>query len=82
MPQTPLWEIDFSDEARGYFLDNDPYTFELLAQLFRLTYYTDPLTGTSELSDDPGTYALPTMNHTILFTFTGGLLYILAAKPD
>ena len=82
MQQTPQWEIDFSNEARDYFLDNDPYTFELLAELFRLTYYTDPLEGCTALAGNPVVYILAVMGHRVMFTFESGIIYILAVKPD
>ncbi len=82
MPPMPLWKIDFEDEPRDYFLDNDPYTFELLAELFRLTYYTDPLEGTTELADEPGIYVLSVLDHAVLFTFADRLIRVLIVKPD
>jgi hypothetical protein len=82
MPPTPLWEIEFADEVRNYFLDNDPYTFELLAEIFRLRYYTDPLEGCIEMPNEPGTFVLPVFDHTVLFTFTSGVIRVLMVKPD
>jgi hypothetical protein len=81
-PPQPLWKIEFEDEVKFYFLDNDPYTFELLAELYRLTYYTDPLEDCQERSDSPGVFTLAVLEHTVLFTFSDGVIRVLVVKPD
>jgi hypothetical protein len=77
-----LWEIDYSEAAKFYFRDNDPYTFLLLAEIEKLRWYTNPLEGCTELSDDPGTFILSVLDHTVGFTFTGELIRVLFVKPD
>jgi hypothetical protein len=81
-PPAPLWKIEFEEEVKFYFLDNDPYTFELLAELYRLTYYTDPLEGCREQADSPGIFALAVLEHTVLFSFNDGVIRVLVVKPD
>ncbi len=36
-----MWQLEYSDEAKFYFIDNDPYSFDLLIRIEELKYFAD-----------------------------------------
>ena len=41
LPPAPIWAIEYEEEVKFYFLDNDPYSFPLLVRLEELRYEAD-----------------------------------------
>ena len=38
-----MWEIEYNEEVKFYFLDNYPYTFDLLVEIERLRHIPDAI---------------------------------------
>ena len=49
-----MWQLEYSDEAKFYFIDNDPYAFDLLVRIEELKYFADavPPEGCAPLEDN------------------------------
>ncbi|MEZ4731407.1 MAG: hypothetical protein R3E79_30175 [Caldilineaceae bacterium] len=65
----PLWAIEYEEEVKFYFLDNDPYSFSLLIRIEELRYEPDavPPEGCTPLIDEPNTYWWQVLDHDVLY---------------
>ena len=65
----PLWAIEYEEEVKSYFLDNDPYTFPLLIRIEELRYEADAVLpeGCTPLADEPNTYWWQVLDHDVLY---------------
>ena len=80
----PLWEVEYANEVRNYFLDNDPYSFDLLVRIEELRYSPDaiPPEGCTPLTEEPNNYLWLVLNHVVVYEKVGtNLLKIWAVKP-
>ncbi len=64
-----MWAIEYSNEAKFYFLDNYPYTFELLVNIEQLKFYADatPPEGCTPLGGEPNTYQWTVLGHLVIY---------------
>jgi hypothetical protein len=80
----PVWEIEYSDEVKFYFLDNDPYTFALLVRIEELRYAADaiPPEGCTPLPGEPNHYLWLVLEHVVAYEKQGTTtLKIWVVKP-
>lgn len=61
-----MWEIEYSQEVKFYFLDNYPYTFDLLVKIEELRYLVDGLPPDNLTPLEPGFYLWHVLDHLIL----------------
>lgn len=86
-PPMPLWAIEYEEEVKSYFLDNDPYSFPLLIRIEELRYESDavPPEGCTPLTDEPNLYWWQVLDHDVLYEkieeTTPPTLRILVIKP-
>ncbi|CAN5779364.1 hypothetical protein BH10CHL1_BH10CHL1_47850 [soil metagenome] len=48
-----MWTLKYTQEAQSYFIDNDPYTFQVLVKCEELKHYHGgiPETGCTQIDD-------------------------------
>lgn len=77
--------VDFSDEAKFYFLDNGDYVFDLLVQIEALKYRPDnmPPEGLTSIGDPdrPNLYLWEVLNHAVYLNREPDRILIAAVKP-
>lgn len=78
-----MWQLEYSNEAKCYFIDNDPYSFDLLVRIEELKYYPDavPPEGCTLLEDT--LYLWEVAAHFVLYEKLGAQnrLVIAVVKP-
>ena len=76
-----MWEIEYSDEVKYYFLDNGDLVFNLLIKIEELRYTPDgiPPAGCTQL--DLNYYWWEVLRHIVIFERTGHKLIIEIVKP-
>lgn len=75
-------QIEYSEEAKSYFLDNYPYTFDLLVRIEELKFTTGRMLPTSCVEIDLGYYWWETLGHAVVFEQIDALtLYVVSIKP-
>lgn len=72
-----MWQLEYTDEAKYYFLDNHPYTFDLLVEIEKLKFY-DPLPG---IEIEPGLFRWRVLDHLIYYRAEVETLIIAVIKP-
>lgn len=62
-----MWTIEYSEEAKYYFIDKDPYAFDLLVRIEELKYAEDgiPPEGCSEI--EPGFLWWQVLHHIVIY---------------
>lgn len=82
-----MWTLHYSQEVKFYFLDNDPYCFDLLVKIEELKFNLDgiPPEGLTPLDDpdEPDLYLWLVLNQVVILrkiTIERGL-YIIAIRP-
>ncbi|MFN8490998.1 MAG: hypothetical protein U0350_25615 [Caldilineaceae bacterium] len=78
-----MWEIEYSEEVKFYFLDNYPYTFDILVRIEELRYIPNavPPEGCVPLEDEPDTYQWVVLDHLIVYGKMDNKLIIWIIKP-
>ena len=78
-----MWRLDYTQTAKNYFLDNDPYTFDLLVKIEELKFYPDgiPFEGCTQIDDDLLWWEI--LEHAVIYTRQAAeqLIIIAAIKP-
>jgi len=78
-----MWQLDYTREARNYFLDNDPYSFSLLIKIEELKFTLDgiPVEGCTQIED--GLLWWETLSHAVIYARlpAENRLVISAIKP-
>ncbi len=76
-----MWELEYSQEVKFYFLDNYPYTFALLVKIEEIKLMPDavPLEGCIQL--EPDFYLWTVLDHQVLFEKLDKRIYIWIVKP-
>ena len=77
-----MWEIEYSDEAKYYFIDNDPYTFDLLVKIEELRYTADGIPPAGCTMVEPGLYLWEVLNHLVYYRRRAGKLVIAFVQPQ
>ncbi|MCX6050796.1 MAG: hypothetical protein NT075_37380 [Chloroflexi bacterium] len=62
-----MWQLDYTPAARNYFLDNDPYSFDLLIKIEELKFTSTgiPAEGCTQIED--GLLWWETLNHAVIY---------------
>lgn len=79
-----MWEIDYTEEVKFYFIDNGKLVFELLVKIEELKFTEDgiPSEGCTQL--EPHIYLWEVLGHSIIYrkTPTTRKLIIAVVKPQ
>jgi len=82
----PLWDIEYSREARNYLYDSHPYTENILIAIEELRFTKDaiPPEGCTQL--EPGVYMCEMLRHMVVYqkvlaVNTRPSLWIAIVKP-
>ena len=63
----PVWELEYSLEARNYLYDSYPYTEEVMIAIEMLRYDPDAVPPEGYTQIEPGVYLWEVLHHLILF---------------
>ena len=78
-----MWRLDYTQAAKNYFLDNDPYTFDLLIKIEELKFYPDdiPFEGYTQIDD--GLLWWEVLEYAVIYTRQAAVqqIIIAAIKP-
>ncbi|MEZ4727336.1 MAG: hypothetical protein R3E79_09405 [Caldilineaceae bacterium] len=75
-------QIDYSEEAKSYFLDNYPYTFDLLIRIEELKFIGDRILPDNCIPLTSNYYWWEVLEHAIIFRQVNAqTLYIASIKP-
>lgn len=77
-----MWTVDFSEEAKFYLLDNNPYTFELHVRIEGLKFEPDgiPPEGLTPAGEDD-LYVWHVLEHAVILSRHNGQIIIEVIKP-
>ena len=80
-----MWELEYNEEVKQYFFDNDPYAFALLVRIEELKFAPEaiPPEGCTPLDDEPDVFLWVVLEHLVLYQKIAEkkLLRILMVKP-
>lgn len=82
-----MWTLHYSEEVKSYFVDNEPYCFDLLVRIEELKFSSDaiPDEGLTPLDDpdEPDLYLWLVFNQVVLLRKVEreNNLYIIAIRP-
>jgi len=78
-----MWAIEYSEEVKFYFIDNGPYTFDLLVKLEELKFYEDGIPPESCIQIDLSWYMWMVLNHVVIYELAAAKrsLIIWVVKP-
>ena len=78
-----MWEIEYRDEIKFYFIDNDPYTFALLIKIEELRYYPDAIPPEGCTLVDDGLFWWETIEHIVIYerVETEKRIIVITIKP-
>jgi len=77
-----MWALEYSEEVKFYFLDNYPYTFDLLIRIEELKYFGNavPPEGCKPL-EEPNWYIWTVLGHAVIYEKAANKLIIRVVKP-
>lgn len=84
MAAPPFWALEYSNEVKFYFLDNHPYTFDLLVRIEELKFTQDGIPPEGCHQDEPGYCLWEVLGHVVSYRRLAGeerRLEILIVKP-
>jgi len=79
-----MWTIEYSEEVKYYFIDNDPYAFDLLVRIEELKYTDDGIPPEGSLELEPGFFWWRVLHHIVIYeriTAPSPRLIIAVVKP-
>lgn len=76
-----MWGIEYTDEAKFYFLDNYPYTFPLLVRIEELRYEPEAVPQERCIEIEPGLLMWEALNHLVYYRREQGRIVVAAIKP-
>jgi hypothetical protein len=82
-----MWTLHYSEEVKAYFVDNEPYCFDLLVRIEELKFDADatPPEGLTPMDDpdEPSLYLWLVLDHVVMLRriANGKSLYIVAVRP-
>lgn len=62
-----MWEIEYTEEVKFYFLDNGTLVFDLLVKLEELRYITSGIPPEGYTQLEPGVYIWEVLKHAVLY---------------
>lgn len=75
-------QIEYSEEARSYFLDNYPYTFNLLVRIEELKFTGDRILPDNYVRLGSTYYWWEILDHAVIFEQVDtDTLYVVSIKP-
>jgi hypothetical protein len=77
----PLWEIEFTAEAKFYFIDSGDDTGNLLGEIELLRYYSDALPPEGWTEVEPGLFRWEILNHLVYYRKRGNTIVVAVVKP-
>lgn len=77
----PLWEIEYSDEVKFYFIDSGAYTGNLLGEIERLRFSLNGRPETNYAEVEPGHVVWEILGHLVFYWQREGKLLISVVKP-
>jgi len=62
-----MWELDYTEEVKLYFVDNGDLVFDVLVKIEELKFFQDamPLEGCIEI--EPDIYLWKVLGHTVIY---------------
>lgn len=82
-----MWTLQYSEEVKSYFVDNEPYCFDLLVRIEELKLDVDaiPPEGLTLMDDpdEPSLYFWLVLDHVVMLRRIENKksLYIVAVRP-
>lgn len=78
-----MWELDYTEEVKLYFLDNYPYTFDLLVRIEELKFSPDAKPPEGCMHVPPNFYFWRVLDHLVIYRklIESNTLEILVVKP-
>ncbi|CAN5737394.1 hypothetical protein BH10CHL1_BH10CHL1_14270 [soil metagenome] len=82
-----MWTLNYSEEVKTYFVDNEPYCFDLLVMIEALKFDANamPPKGLTPLDDpdEPNLYLWLVLAHAVILRkiVDEKFLYIIAVRP-
>jgi len=82
-----MWTLNYSEEVKTYFVDNEPYCFPLLVRIEELKFDPDamPAEGMTPMDDsnEPDLYFWLVLEHVVMLRKIDEekSLYIIVVKP-
>ncbi|MCX6050243.1 MAG: hypothetical protein NT075_34530 [Chloroflexi bacterium] len=82
-----MWTLNYSEEVKTYFVDNEPYCFDLLVRIEELKFDASavPPEGLTPLDDpeEPSLYLWLVLAHAVILRkiVDEKILYIIAVRP-
>jgi hypothetical protein len=77
----PLWEIEYSDEVKFYFIDNGTYTGNLLGEIERLRDAQDGLPAENYAEIEPDHIEWAILGHLVFYWRREKKLVVTVVKP-
>ncbi len=62
-----MWAIEYSDEVKFYFIDNYPYTFDLLVRIEELKFFADAIPPEGNVQLEPNLYLWQVAEHEVIY---------------
>jgi hypothetical protein len=78
-----MWELDYTDEVKFYFLDNGDLVFDVLVKIEELKFFDDSMPDEGCIEIEPELFLWQVLRHWVIFhrLFDLGTLRIAAIKP-
>ncbi|MCX6049390.1 MAG: hypothetical protein NT075_30185 [Chloroflexi bacterium] len=78
-----MWEIDYSNEAKFYFIDNGKHVFDLLVKISELAHMPEGIPPEGCTQETPGRYWWEVLRHIVIYRRLPAekKLEILIVKP-
>ncbi len=76
-----MWELEFSDEAKFYFIDNGDLVFDLLVRIEQLRRTPDAVPSEGCTQIEPNVFMWYVLRHMVVYRKKDGRLIIAVIKP-
>ena len=78
-----MWEIDYTEEVKFYFIDNGDLVFDLLVRIEELKFIGDGIPPEGCIQIEPNVYQWEVLRHTVIYRKTEATrkLRIAVVKP-
>lgn len=62
-----MWEIDYAEEVKLYFVDNGDLVFDVLVKIEELKFFDDAIPPEGAIEIEPNLYLWKVLAHSILY---------------
>jgi hypothetical protein len=78
-----MWEIDYTEEVKFYFIDNGDLVFDLLVRIGELKFTAEGMPPEGCAQIEPGVYLWVVLQHSVIYRRTEATrkLRIAVVKP-